>query len=122
VKPDRYANLKCGQVGGDEAVGEVVLVTNCICCLPHRDTEEYEESHADGCLMVPYEGMVVQMAGEKVVTWRLCGIRDRQLTLLPDALVESIQQQMVELLKQDRYRVAARKRKATMARRYGGTA
>jgi hypothetical protein len=120
VKPDRYAGLRVGQAGLDVAAAEVVLVTNCICSLPHRTAEEYEESHGDGCLMVPYEGLVVQTTGPApdglwaVISWRMEDIRHRQLTLLPDEAAANIRRQMAELLVRDRaaYRHRMRRRTA----------
>jgi hypothetical protein len=108
MKPDRYAGLRTNEAGVDAATGETVLVTNCICSLPHKDTETYTDTHDEGCLMVPYEGLVFTLdAAGDVVTWRMQDIRGRQLTSAAAGVTAKLQTQMAAILEADRKRQKA---------------
>lgn len=104
MKPDRFAGLKINEVGVDQGTKEFVLVTNCICSLPHDTQEAYNASHDDGCLMVPFEGLVFTTLAGAVVTWNMQDIRDRVLVLADPEDAKKVKNQMDAILEEDRKR------------------
>lgn len=73
--------MRCGSWVIDVATNERILVTNGICILPHDSQEAYQASHKEhiGCVHYPWEGLVFEMVGETMRTWRMEIINTRNL-------------------------------------------
>jgi hypothetical protein len=97
MKPDRISGIPMGAVGVDPD-GKHVLVTNLICTLPHANTEVYQASHGDGCLMAPYESLVFDMDGDTVTGWHMEVITGRALVAADDKKSADIRSQMQAML------------------------
>lgn len=117
MKPDRFVGLTVGEVGIEKESGKYVVVTNCICTLPHDTPEKYQNSHGEGCLMVPYEGLVVAVdSGGKVVTWKMEDIRQRVLDRISKVDGDEIKKQIDAILEAEE---KAAKREKAKNLRYG---
>lgn len=103
MKPDRYTGLRCGEVGYYQASDKYVVVTNCKCALPHETQEEYNASHANGCEMRPYEGLVVTARLDgTVVTWTMQDITGMELVRVTPEVAASVKDQIAARLEEDR--------------------
>lgn len=103
MKPDCYAGLRQGEVGIDKESGKYIVVTNCVCMLSHDTPEKYEKSHGDGCLMVPFEGLVVTVdGGGKVVTWNMQNVRETVISRISKTDGDEIKKQIDEILEAQR--------------------
>jgi hypothetical protein len=70
--------------------------------LSHDNVEKYEKSHGDGCLMTPYEGLVVTVdSGGKVVTWRMLDISHMVLTAISKHDGDEIKKQIDAILAEE---------------------
>lgn len=103
MKPDRYPGLRCGEVGYDKMTDKYVVVTNCMCVLPHATTEVYNAAHADGCEMHPCEGLVVTAKLDgTVVTWTMLNVTGWSLFAVSPEVAASIKDQIQAILEAQR--------------------